>query len=447
MGIKHVATMTFLVGGVSLLAPHAASACSSRTVCVTWKSQIQDDDVGESVVLGEAIPARGAKVTLIPPTPEHPVNTFLDQDGCVTFETQYAYGHKLIVHNEAWVGTLDPLDLTRVRVIREPERFEYQEDFIWVVDLHGLAPDDTVNVSIEPEEGDPIGPLMAVSTAVMHQFYELDIMPSAPYFWGTKPTLEIIYTDYKANANGACRTVSLGPDSRREKFVMAHEMGHWLKCEWGGDFGSYDDYVTYDYPSDDPDCQFDVVMGEIPSGAGSHGIRSAEWSLPAMNEGFAHLVASITFNDFADPSNLESEDGIFQYYKDINLESVPAYADFVNVGKSRVSLLGTGSLGGQNRWVDQKCNADWTEEHVSSELDWMRFFWYLLTHEGDAPTLREVLAWMDFARDDPITYVFDLVNVYSALLLAAEDSDMEPFVERIEDANCEHGVYNGTSCQ
>jgi len=77
----------------------------------------------------------------------------------------------------------------------------------------------------------------------------------------------------------------------------------------------------------------------------------------------------------------------------------------------------------------------------------MRFFWYLLTHEGDAPTFRQILEWFDYTENDPVVYAFDSSTVYIPLLWAAEDSDMEPFTDRIDDANCAHGVFHGVECE
>ncbi len=147
-------------------------------------------------------------------------------------------------------------------------------------------------------------------------------------------------------------------------------------------------------------------------------------------------------------ANSLSEDGFLQYYKDIDTGEVPAYTNFVADG-SGVSTLGglaSETLGGRNRWVDEMCPIDWDVTHVSSEIDWMRFFWYILTHEGDGPTFRQILEWFNFANDSPSFYVLDKSDVYIPLLWAAEDSDMEPFLNRIEAANCAHGAFHGGTC-
>jgi len=416
------------------------SACNERSVCVYWNSEISDNDVGEDYLIDDDIRARGARVTLMRPVPEPPISTFLDENGCLSFETQYAYGHKLLVYADAWIGTTDPVRIYAQR--QETIDGPIETDFVWIVDLQGLAPDDTVTVPIKADATDPIAPLMAIATATMYRLSEEGLLPAAP------PSMYIQYLDWKGNARFVGSGIQVGPDSFREKFLVAHEIGHWLQWHWGGEIG---DSTEYGYkPMDDP-CKFGVVKlydfmdNELPSDASSHGLRSAEWSTPAMSEGFAHLIATAVFNDYIDPGDNTDEDGIFRYYKDIDVKKYDDYQAFAEAN-SRVSLLGDGipPLGGELRWTENQCPNDWAEQEVSTELDWMRLFWHILTRSGTPPTLKEMLEFLNFIASSPNIYAVDHINVWCEIRDAVDDSPvMGTFAARFDQANIDTGVYNG----
>lgn len=455
-------TLSLALAGLVLAAPRLASACQPRTICVNWETEITDDGFGESYVLNDKVRARGAKVTLIPPAPEPPLATFLDQSGCMTFETQFAYGHKLVVYAEAWVGLLP--EPVHIRMRRQEKKDDgYQTDFFWIVDLHGLAPNDAVEFPIKGEAKDPIVPLMAITTEVMHRLGpspgQLDVHPPMP------ATLFVDFLDWYGNARAGSGFIQVGPDSFREKVIIAHEIGHWLQFQWDGRFGPPSDY-SYNSICLDPDqldcpCRFGVeppedLMGNtIAHDANAHGIRSAEFSTPAMIEGFAHFVAAVAFNDFADFDNSADEDGVFRYYKDIDINKFPPYADFMDPqkGNSRVSLLGginDQTLGGENRWTESQCPLDWQVDEISNGMDWMRFFWHFLTRSGDPPSLRQLLEFFDFVEDNDLVgnmYQINDVNVWPKLREAMDDSPaMSSFSTRFDQANCDMGVYDANTC-
>jgi hypothetical protein len=72
-----------------------------------------------------------------------------------------------------------------------------------------------------------------------------------------------------------------------------------------------------------------------------HGLRSAEHSLGAFEEGFAHFIASVAFN----PVGTSNVDGIFHYYKDVNVDMFNSYQDLKD-NLYMVSLKDIGDLGG-----------------------------------------------------------------------------------------------------
>ena len=421
---------------------------------------ITDNDVGEDFLLEDKVPARGTRVTLMRPVPEPPLRTFLDQEGCLTFESQYAYGHKLVVYADAWVGHVEPgpPDPVQLRVGRqEMDGGNYETDFFWIVDVDEIAPNSVVEVSFEWQKTDPIVPIMAVATEVLHRFAQLEVLPPEP-----TGALLIVFRDWYGgalffgpnNVVPGSNMIRLGPDSYQEKYVIAHEMGHWLQYTWGTylnaglgyGYGNDDDNMGDLKP--DPPCKFKVSppmnfsnpMMPIGTNANTHGIRSAEWSVGAMEEGFAHFIASATFND-------AEEDGIFRYYKDINTEfNKPHYDAFV-AADLKVSLYGgtnVNTLGGKNRWTDSMCTNDWAEPGVSSEIDWLRFFWHYWTRSGTSPTLPEILEFFAWVVDE--NYAIDDTNVGTVLRTALGESQWSSFGGRFEQANCDMGAYNENTC-
>lgn len=417
-------------------APQIAWGCHTATICFKWQVDFLDNGVGEDYYSYAGLtPARGARTVLLRPAPEPPIERFLDQEGCMTFETQFAYGHKAMVYSEAFVG--DPAVHITASRDRVPGGGVEELEFVWEVDVHGVAANDVVELPIKPHEKDPFPPLMGGVTEAIYRLGQLEVLELLPAGVG----LNIEFWDYNANAFGSATGITVGPDSYREKFVMGHEIGHWLQDNMGGLKGA-----SYTYPSKDPLCKFGVVEPVydldgmvIDTLAGSHGIRSSEWSTDAFQEGFGHFIASVAFNDL-------DTDGIFRYYKDIDLALYSAYTDLAAMNY-RISLFGgpagDSPLGGQDAWTRNACPQDWLEDEVSTELDWMRFLWHFVTDEGDAPTLRQVLKWVEAAyanHDTLMTYSNIWLRLEAALL--DPNTDMADFSDRFYDVTQSMGVYN-----
>jgi hypothetical protein len=250
--------------------------------------------------------------------------------------------------------------------------------------------------------------MMAVAT---HFVNKLDALPGSPLS-GEELDFVILY-----NAPGYgfyrsdLRKLALGPGASRHRFLVGHEMGHWIQSRTQVDEGGPSGLrPLYTYPAvchespagPDPACQFAVVYDQpsldsdwadyLKGRIELHGIRSSEYSSAAMVEGFAHFASSAAFND------IEEESGEFVYYKDIDVQAVTAYESFVENDGYRVDLPGSATgLGGTVGWVDAQCENDWSTlfgddaeqfpTAVSSEIDWLRFFWAFLTSQdpGIAP--------------------------------------------------------------
>jgi hypothetical protein len=439
--------LPIVLAGLAFAAQQPASACYDRTFCLKWQPMLIDEGFGDVyTVPGHAY---GARVTLIRPPPEPPLSTFLDENGCMTFKTQFAFGHKVVVYSEARVGTPPQW----IKAVRQEVYNGASEPRTWIVDLHGIAADDVMTHTIVDQATDPLASIMAVTTLIMVRFGNLGVIPLEPQTPDHKPNLEVLFRDYKAGADGTYDGIGLGPDSYNKKFVIAHEMGHWLKCEWGGNFPpETKDYSYGDAPNPPPNppCRFggveafDLNGKEIVTSANQHGIRSAEWSTSAAKEGFAHFIAAATFNEVDIPDG----DGVFRYYKAIDTEMFPEYAD-LKAASYRISLLGgtalESPLGGENRWTENRCPDDWAVDEVSTELDWLRFFWRFLTKGVDnKPTLSDVLEFFAYAKETgSALWPINGTNVWPQLELIMDDSPgFFQFLPRFQEANEVMGVYN-----
>jgi hypothetical protein len=219
------------------------------------------------------------------------------------------------------------------------------------------------------------------------------------------------------------------------KHVVAHEVGHWFARAWGIDFVSTL-AEAYNYPAQDASC----VPSGVVFGGESHALRSSEFSADALEEGLAQFVATVAFNSHQSPS------AYFQYYKVIT--------DTEYLGHDLVELPGfldDDSLGGTTRWVDEKCPNDWdfpytgspTGTEVTSEIDWMRFFWAFFTDSDNAPkpNLEDIFDLLAYAT-------WDVGDVWGPLVDAVENhpsGQVSEHADRFEALNEDFGVYNDGS--
>ena len=395
--------------------PTRADACENKKLCVkytTHEFQDNDDALGAeplgSIVIDPStgvgqrlVNATGARVTIIRPPPESPLGLHLDEDGCIEFPTQFAAGHQVVVHPDALVGAGQDVRII-VNDWNGAPNFDISDDNLQAKpgDICNIPPiADGSEVWCSPSEYEHWA-TMAVAT---HFINKLDALAGSPL------SGEVLNFVFLHNAPGYAfysaeeANLALGPGTPRHRFLVAHEMGHWIHSRVQvAEGGSYDLRVAYSYPAachenpggPDPACEFAVVYDQPALDEGSelllksylelHGIRSSEYSNGAMIEGFAQFAAAVAFND------ITQENGEFVYYKDIDDTEVPAYQDFVQEDGYRVALPGSGSgLGGTVAWVRTQCTGDWntlygddTEQiptAISSEIDWLRFFWEFLT--------------------------------------------------------------------
>lgn len=399
------------------LAPDQAQACEPVTLCVNWTVELHDGFAGDYLT-GDTTPARGNRVTIVRPAPEPPLGLYLNDEGCTAFETQYAVGHKVILYNDAVYG-----DYTHVRAFRNSDELETGQTLVWTVDVPPIGDDDQISVDA-PIDVESLSNLMGVTTETLHRLDSLGGgMPQTPRnlfpFRHTQP-----------NANAFVDSLRIGSDSFEEKFVIAHEIGHWLVLEDGG--WSFDgSYV----PNDD-DCRFTTTAGN--GDVGGHAIRSAEYSSAGMTEGFAQFVAVAAFNDPSDVS------GTFRYYKELDPTAFGgSSADLID-GDYLVSVPDD-TEGGVNRWTEQQCPTDFNATspiEVTSEIDWMRFFWDFITAPGTQPTFWDVVSLYRFTN---VNYTWGAQDpLWPNLVDAIEDNSLglTQFSTRFENLEPDHELFN-----
>jgi hypothetical protein len=420
-------SLPIALAGLTLAAPQIASACHNVTLCFAWPAELEDQEYGEAHIVGEEVPAHGARVTLIRPPPEVALNRILDDNGCVTFETQFAFGHTAVLYAEAWIGSNTTTWHFKTLFEESPDQIE-KEPRNWVAFVPGIAQEDLVNLDVKPNESLPIAEIMAITTVIMKRFVELGVLP-APL--DGPPDFTMWYAANQEIAVGSCPGLTIGKGRYRNKNVVGHEFGHWLQCLSAG---LLNDALSYDYGEDG--------VPQIPAAPclffdDAHALRSTEWSASAMGEGFAHFISAVLFNN-----HLASDaEGIFRYYK----TKFPneEYMDLVD-DDYRVSLPGIiAPLGGGKRWAENSCSADWANEGVSSEIDWLRFFWYFLTEgDQDRPLLGDVLGILadtkDMEDDMPLG---NKKNTFIKIRTAVSEN-WPQFLTRLDDADTEMGVFN-----
>ena len=418
---------------------HEANACTTRKLCVEFTLVLTDGATGDHVgVDSPRVPARGAHVFILRPYPEPVFTGWLNVDdvgdvgaGCIEFDSQFAAGHKALVEAQAVLDYSTGPD-AGIRVRGFAEQIEDSQPSAgdlagpiaaWeVVDMPPCPDDYSYKVDIE-EDGSGVVTLFGTATETVHLLHgigtsQLDDLHDLNLF--------IRAGGQNANATFAAGSgIVIGEFGGLDrKFIIGHEIGHWLQLQLAGGFGNLDlDYgpVSCDPPHDpfippgameplgcpyNTACQFFVVgtlEGDImPPDAvnpNRHGIRSAEFSSAAMVEGFGHFVAAAAYND------LEIT-GRYQYYKDIDEDNLPDYEDFETGPDARqVELAGgsaTSTVGGRSRWTALECSEDvgglndWDhpldtapdDEEVSTEIDWLRLFWQYATasYSGSNPS-------------------------------------------------------------
>lgn len=138
-----------------------------------------------------------------------------------------------------------------------------------------------------------------------------------------------------------------GPHNSREKYVIAHEIGHTQQSQLLGDWPH--DYGLAILPAL---CKCDHVLASNSL----HCMQSLEYGNAAQVEGWAHFYAAKTFND---PSE---ENCRINYYKEFLREDGTVASPPVKI-----------DCRNSQKWMLDHCDA--TGYDFGVELDWMQFLW------------------------------------------------------------------------
>jgi hypothetical protein len=387
-------------GLLAVATPTSAEACREVPMCVTIEASLEDAIFG--TLMGHPWPARGMRVTVIRPYPEAPLSMYLDQEGCTSFESQFHAGFQFLIYPEAILGGSDNIRIKAYRIgengtVNPDPEAPTTPDFV----VAEPVTDANNEIALSIPYSD-VWSVMAVATHVIHRVDTASGLGTSPLTGDHE--LLIVRTNYPNSR--ALNFFEAGENAPSHKFVVGHEIGHWMQAEVNEQLGgSRATSFDYDYFAQNSPCKFGVTGTESEMNAlKSHGIRSAEYSSSAMNEGFGHYVGAVAFNE------VDSHFGLFRYYKEIDLVKFPDYSDFAMDG-SQVNLAGGDStvLGGQSAWVETECDDDWAwpdegieGEEVTSEIDWLRFFWGLSTADemtyGSAMPFWDVVHLLGFTH-------------------------------------------------
>jgi hypothetical protein len=159
--------------------------------------------------------------------------------------------------------------------------------------------------------------------------------------------------------NDTTKLQILGQHNSQYKYVIAHEFGHAISAlNMGTPFFNFvKDNLQPDSHTNRDRCSCDFVV----SGNKTHCINSKERQGFAINEGFAHFLASRSFN------NIAQSDCSFAYYKTMLQFSGSSPA--IYAPPTPIACNGT------IRWLDTRCPAAGGYDEQGNEWDWMTFFY------------------------------------------------------------------------
>jgi hypothetical protein len=191
-----------------------------------------------------------------------------------------------------------------------------------------------------------------------------------------------LLADATGGTRGGSKHIWVDKDHAHLKFVIAHEVGHYVAKNSDANFGNLPS-VCKDAGSSWP----------APCDANDHQVTSKELVLCAAVEGFGNFYAADVFND-------HDGDDCFVMLRDTPVINCQGAND-----------------GFPLRMMETRCTGDlWAG--YGNETDWMRVFWDVHTGGGaDQPSLNDVLRWMEDADDDTdftSKNVYDLLNAEAA---------------------------------
>jgi hypothetical protein len=385
--------------------------------------------------------ASGARYTIGVFPPKIPVpGGYADQDGCVDFESETNGNIYVNMYAEQRLE-LDNDEVVTVRSF--PTQWFYDQWFdstknwtkvpktIFLLNGSDYGGCGDANhapclINLKPTVlYSEIGNIQATAVATLQRLTELVDLP----FNFNYTELNLLGEDCPGYAHNSCaanpiRIAETGCESQnpayachsRYKFVIGHEVGHWIQGLWAGSMPS--GYGDTGGGADD----FAACWSEAGD-LFAHLLFSREHAGAAFNEGFAHFMSTLVFNDVDDTT------AYFDYYKDYSGIYSGANLQTLNASHGSPDIAEDIDPGGVI------CNVCGGSSSKGTEYDWLAFYWAYLTTGNDAsqPTVVEILTHLDAAIDDADG---EHSQVYGSFPNTVQGS----FADRWDDLSAQFGV-------
>ncbi|MFT5154849.1 MAG: hypothetical protein ACI841_004857 [Planctomycetota bacterium] len=400
-------------GGIPPQTPGSLGAPPRWEFCMRWVYQSIDSGFGEDYYTsGSLMKARGMKVIVDHANWTQPRTFFCnDINGCFSFASDENMGFEVTVFAEARLGGDDNVTVRGFDTIAQANVNNPDQTQKWIFTANpGGTPR---RVYYQSGAGD-MASLMAFGSFVFHWVDH----KTSPRLAGDRDLLLVT----ESCQGGSCQSgdqVRMKPGDSNRKFLVGHEVGHWLHRQWTNDQMGYDN-ATWSANSGDPECAF--------AGVGSHAMRSKEYAVGGFIEGTAHYLAALAWN------NHDSQQAIFKYYKEID-DAV--YSDMA-ADNWIVEIEGqVGALGGTTNWMENEC---FVSDGHSVEMDWMRFWWDYRTNPGVGPNHYDIFDLISFTS---LAYPWaNNFGVYDQLATAIQDAGLGQLqlVNRFETLASWNGV-------
>jgi hypothetical protein len=308
--------------GCAFLAALAAPLTARATTfdhhwCFNWKAVNLDTNIGEDFNLTSTWTARGARIGVQHAVAgNQPVMYTNVGTGCVDFQSTASSNFTVTIYAETKVGASGNIIVRSFAT--EANYVSWRdgpgapsatlEQWLWL----GVTPACTgtnCTLTMTNTSGtDPVSNMIAVGTQVLHKIDG----ETTPRISGTVELALINEPCGGAGGSGSCfRRESGEPhiawiqstdNGDQRKFLIAHETGHLLHDVRSG-FPAWGGNPWVIATGHHTRCD----SAGIP---GAHALRSEELSSGAFIEGFAHYMATLTFNSHLSTS------AWFKYYKD-----------------------------------------------------------------------------------------------------------------------------------
>jgi hypothetical protein len=367
--------------------PDAKATTYTHTFCISLKTGFVDAATGDLGTSG-AWYARGVLFTAYGATR----NTD-ESDGCKTFTSTSGGLTTLTIYAQSKIGSSGNITISAFPTAAAQQTWENNPTNAnlpkWVLSVlpSCTGTNCTTTVTNTANSSDAVSNLLSAGIWVV---YRIDTNTS-PRLSGTR-TLRLNNSGCNGAVDGSCQDgntleIQSGWNGAFRKFLIGHEVGHWLHSKWiGGNVLGTDDPYVIEGPFDpDGDCH----SIDTP---GAHAFRSLEFERGAFTEGVAHYFSTLAFNYHT------QTDGSFKYYKDTSLYTFDS-----------VDVEG-GPSGGLTNYYANGCgcptDCNWDEagdvglvyaDEIGTELDWLRAYWDFRTNAGTQPSHWDIFAHLDAA--------------------------------------------------